>query len=50
MGVLIDVGTGKVEVSEVEKIILSKNRNLSSKVLAGNGLCLKKVYLSNKYL
>ncbi len=50
MGLLIDVGLGKVELSEVKNIILSKDRTLSSKVLAGNGLCLKKIYLSDEYL
>ncbi len=46
MGTLIDVGLGKTPIDEVENIILSKNRNLSSKVISGNGLCLSKIYLT----
>ncbi len=45
MGVLIDVGLGKTAVCDVKPIILSLDRNLSSKVISGNGLCLSKIYL-----
>ncbi len=45
MGVLLDVGMSKIDVSDVKNIILSKDRNLSSKVISGNGLCLTKIYL-----
>lgn len=47
MGVLIDVGTGKIIVSEVNDIILSKDRTRSSKVISGNGLCLTKIFLND---
>lgn len=48
MGVLVDVGLKKIDVLDVQNIILSKDRTLSSKVIAGNGLCLEKIYLLNK--
>ncbi len=47
MGVLIDVGIGKTEVDFVKDIILSKDRNLSSKVISGNGLCLTNICLKD---
>lgn len=47
MGVLVDVGLNKIDIKDVQNIILSKDRNLSSKVIAGNGLCLMKIYLSD---
>ncbi len=50
MGTLIDVGTGKTDVSLVKEIILSKDRTRSSKVISGNGLCLMNIALENKFL
>ena len=42
-GTLLDVGTGKIEPSEIKNIIESKDRNLAGKTLPARGLCLLKV-------
>ncbi len=42
-GTLLDVGTGKIEPSEIKSIIESKDRNLAGKTLPARGLCLLKV-------
>ncbi len=49
MGTLIDVGSGKINNSDVKTIILSKDRTKSSKVINGNGLCLFNITLDNNY-
>ncbi len=42
-GTLVDVGLGKLQPEEIEKIIESKDRNLSGKTLPPNGLYLVNV-------
>lgn len=42
-GTLVDVGTGKIEPEDIEKIIESKDRNLAGKTLQPNGLYLVSV-------
>lgn len=42
-GTLVDVGTGKIQTEDIEKIIESKDRSLAGKTLQPNGLYLVKV-------
>ena len=42
-GTLVDVGVGKIEPEDIEKIIESKDRNLAGKTLQPNGLYLVNV-------
>ena len=42
-GTLVDVGIGKIEPKEIQKIIESKDRNLAGKTLPPNGLYLVSV-------
>ena len=42
-GTLVDVGGGKIEPEDIEKIIESRDRNLAGKTLAPNGLYLVNV-------
>ena len=42
-GTLVDVGTGKIEPEDIEKIIEAKDRNLAGKTLQPNGLYLVSV-------
>lgn len=44
MGTLVMVGREKLNVEDIEKIILSKDRALSGKTMPSKGLFLKKVY------
>ena len=39
-GTLVDVGIGKIEPEDIEKIIELKDRNLAGKTLPPNGLYL----------
>ena len=47
-GTLVDVGIGKVEPSDIEKIIESKERSNAGKTLQPQGLYLLKVEYENK--
>ena len=47
-GTLVDVGIGKIEPSEIEKIIESKERSNAGKTLQPQGLYLLKVEYENK--
>ena len=42
-GTLVDVGTGKIQPEDIEKIIESKDRSLAGKTLQPNGLYLVEV-------
>ena len=43
MGTLLDVGRGKLTPRDVKAILEAKDRNLASKTLSPNGLCLMEV-------
>ena len=47
-GTLVDVGIGKIEPSDIEKIIESKERSNAGKTLQPQGLYLLKVEYENK--
>lgn len=47
-GTLVDVGIGKIEPSDIEKIIESKERSNAGKTLQPHGLYLLKVEYENK--
>jgi tRNA pseudouridine38-40 synthase len=47
-GTLIDIGRGKIVLSDLSNIIESKNRNLSGKTAPASGLCLEKVFYKNE--
>lgn len=44
VGLLIEIGSGKRKIQDVEKIILKKNRNSSIKIAPAEGLYLRKVW------
>lgn len=44
VGLLIEIGNGKRNIEDVEKIILKKNRNSSIKIAPAEGLYLRKVW------
>ncbi len=44
IGTLIDVGHGKIKPSEINEIILSKDRKRAGKTAKPNGLVLEKIY------
>ena len=44
MGLMINIGLGRVDKHEVPKIIEAKNRALAGKMAPANGLYLQKVY------
>ena len=44
MGLIINIGLGRVDKHEVPKIIEAKNRALAGKMAPANGLYLQKVY------
>lgn len=44
VGTLLDVGTGKIQPKDVEKILQSQDRNKAGKVVPACGLCLEKVF------
>jgi len=48
VGVLVDVGRGRIKVEEIEDIIESKDRNRVGKTLCGCGLYLMEVFYQNK--
>lgn len=48
VGTLVDVGIGKIEPSDIEKIIESKERSNAGKTLQPQGLYLLKVEYENK--
>ena len=43
-GTLIDIGRGKIKLSDLDSIIESRNRNLTGKTAPASGLCLEKVF------
>jgi len=45
VGTLADVGTGRIEVSDIPEIICSKDRRQGGITAPPQGLFLKKVYL-----
>jgi tRNA pseudouridine38-40 synthase len=49
VGTLLDVGFSKIDMSEFEHIILSKNRNLAGKAAAAHGLTLEEVNYPENY-
>ena len=44
VGTLIDVGRGRIRSSEIEELILKKDRNLAGPCVPARGLVLKEVY------
>ena len=42
-GTLLEVGTGKLEAVDVEKILMEKERALAGPIAPAKGLCLKEV-------
>ena len=44
MGLMINIGLGRVDKHEVPKIIEARNRALAGKMAPANGLYLQKVY------
>ena len=44
VGTLLDVGTGKIQVEDLEKIIKAKDRKLAGKTVPAQGLYLVEVY------
>ena len=44
MGLMVNIGLGRVDKDEVPKIIAAKNRALAGKMAPANGLYLYKVY------
>jgi tRNA pseudouridine38-40 synthase len=44
VGILLQVGTGKLKPEDVEKIINSKDRKLAGKAVSASGLCLMEVF------
>ncbi|TDT50400.1 tRNA pseudouridine(38-40) synthase TruA [Fonticella tunisiensis] len=43
-GTLVDIGRGRIAGSEIEEIILSKDRERAGQTAPASGLCLEKVY------
>jgi len=48
VGVLVDVGRGRIKIDEIKDIIESKDRNRVGKTLSASGLYLMEVFYQNK--